>query len=85
MPGVIVMAVTRKRNCKVYLLFSKANSWFAINLSGCGTQCQPPTPAGSDNGTNKIFLCVVPPTWPPYRQMQTINSKYYFIYSWPQI
>ena len=40
-------------------------SWFAINLSGCGTQCQPPTPAGSDNGTNKIFLCVVPPTWPP--------------------
>ena len=31
-------------------------SWFAINLSGCGKQCQPPTPAGSDNGTNNIFL-----------------------------
>ena len=42
-----------------------SNTWFAINLSGCGTQCQPPTPAGCDNGTNKIFLCVVPPTWPP--------------------
>ena len=35
---------------------SLANSWFAINLSGCGTQCQPPTPAGSDNGTNKLFF-----------------------------
>ena len=40
-------------------------SWFAINLSGYGEQCQPPTPAGSDNGINNIFLCVVPPTWPP--------------------
>ena len=45
--------------------FSSQNSWFAISLSGCGGQCQPPTPAGSDNGINNIFLCVVPPTWPP--------------------
>ena len=37
-------------------------SWFAINLSGCARQCQPPTPAGSDNGINNIFYCVVPPT-----------------------
>ena len=36
------------------------NSWFAINLSGYGGQCQPPTPAGSDNGINNIFLYVVP-------------------------
>ena len=50
------------------------NSWFAINLSGCARQCQPPTPAGSDNATNQIFYCVVPPTWPPWRQMQTINT-----------
>ena len=47
------------------ILYVLLYSWFAINLSGCGTQCQPPTPAGSDNGTNKIFLCVVPPIWPP--------------------
>ena len=40
-------------------------SWFVINLSGCGGQCQPPTLAGSDNEINNIFLCVVPPTWPP--------------------
>ena len=26
-------------------------SWFAINLWGCGRQCQPPTPAVSDNVT----------------------------------
>ena len=50
------------------------NSWFAINLSGCGGQCQTPTPTESDNGINKIFLCVVPPTWPPWRQMQTTNN-----------
>ena len=48
-------------------------SWFAINLSGCTRQCQPPTPAGSDNWTNNIFFCVIPPTWPPWRQMQTTN------------
>ena len=41
------------------------NSWFAINLSGCCRQWQPPTPAGSDNGTNNIFFCILPPTWPP--------------------
>ena len=40
-------------------------SWFTINPSGYGGQCQPPTPAESDNGINNIFLCVVPPTWPP--------------------
>ena len=40
-------------------------SWFEINLSGCGGQCQPLTPGGSNIGINKIFLCVVPPTWPP--------------------
>ena len=44
---------------------SKSYSWFAINLSGCGRQCQPPTPAGSNNGTNNIFFCVIPPIWPP--------------------
>ena len=37
------------------------NSWFAISLSGCGTQRWPSTPAGSHNGTNNIFFCVVPP------------------------
>ena len=53
-----------------------AYSWFAINLSGCAGQCQPPTPAGSDNAPNNIlFCCVVPPTWPPWRQMQTINTE----------
>ena len=36
-------------------------------------QCQPPTPARSYNGTNNIFFCVVPPTWPPRRQM--LNFK----------
>ena len=30
-----------------------------------GRQCQPPMPAGSDNATNNLFFCVVPPTWPP--------------------
>ena len=39
-------------------------SWFAINLWGCGSQCQLPTPAGTDSVTNNIFFCVVPPTWP---------------------
>ena len=39
--------------------------WFAIILSGSGRQCQPPTPAGSDSGTNNIFFYVTPPTWPP--------------------
>ena len=52
-----------------------SNSRFAINLSGYGGQCQPPTSAGSDNGINNIFFCVVPPTWPPYRQMQTIKTE----------
>ena len=30
--------------CKLSSLINCAikNSWFAINLSGCGTQCQPP-------------------------------------------
>ena len=23
------------------------------------------TSAGSDNGTNNIFFCVLPPAWPP--------------------
>ena len=54
-------------------------SWFAINLLECGGQCQPRTPAGSDSGINDIFLGVVPPTWPPCRQMQTINM--YFVLS----
>ena len=40
-------------------------SWFAINLSGCSGQCQPPKPAGYDNGINNMFFCAVPPTWPP--------------------
>ena len=31
-------------------------------------------PAESDNGNDSIFLCVVPPAWPPRGQMQTINS-----------
>ena len=69
--GVISVPFFRKNempNVVPYSIFHDnviGNSWFAINLLGCGTQCQPPTPAGSDNGTNKIFLCVVPPTWPP--------------------
>ena len=50
-------------------------SYFAINLLGCGGQCQPRTPAGSGNGINNMFLCVVPPTWLPSRQMQTINFR----------
>ena len=37
----------------------------SISAWGCGGQCQPPTPAGSDNGINNIFFCVVPSTWPP--------------------
>ena len=41
------------------------NSCFAINLWGCGRQCQPPTPAGSNNETNNIFFCVIPPIWLP--------------------
>ena len=36
-------------------------SWFAINLSGWAKQCQPPTPAESDNAPNNICYCVVPP------------------------
>ena len=44
-------------------------------LSECGRQCQPPTPAGSNNRINNKFICVVPPTWPPWRQIQTINSN----------
>ena len=48
-----------------------------MSFSGCGGQCQPPTPAGSNNGINNIFLFVVPPTWPPWRQMQTINTPEY--------
>ena len=39
--------------------------WFAINSSGCARQCQPLTPAGSDNAANNIFFCVVLITWPP--------------------
>ena len=53
--------------------FPNNYSWFAINHSECGGQCQPPTPAGSDNGINNIFFCFVPPTWLAWRQMQTIN------------
>ena len=34
---------------------SRVNSWFAINLLGCGKQCQPPTLARSDNGTKGRF------------------------------
>ena len=49
------------------------NSWFAISLLGCGGQCQPPTPAGSNNGINDIFLCVVPQM--PWRQIQIINNN----------
>ena len=50
-------------------------SWFAINLSGWAKQCQPPTPAESDNAPNNICYCVVPPTWPPRCQMETTNSS----------
>ena len=31
-------------------------SWFGINFSGCGGQCQPLTLAGPDNGINNIFF-----------------------------
>ena len=62
-----------KYNLHAHIRSFSSNSWFAISLSGYGGQCQPPTPAGSNNGINDIFFCVIPPTWPPRRQMQTIN------------
>ena len=50
---------------KEYMFNQCLYPWFATDLSGCGEQCQPPTSAGSDNGIDNIFLCVVPPKRPP--------------------
>lgn len=36
---------------------------------------QPPTPTGCYNATNNIFFCVIPPTWPARRYLQTIKSS----------
>ena len=44
----------------LYAFFRLKYSWFTINPPGCGRQCQPLTPARSDNGTCNIFVCVVP-------------------------
>ena len=50
-----IATLKREREVFVQILH---NSWFAINLSGCGRQWQLPTPAGSNIITNNIFfLC----------------------------
>ena len=52
-------------NRRTYFWLQLDYSWFAINLWGCGRQCQPSAPTGPNNGTNNIFACVIPWTWPP--------------------
>ena len=52
-------------------------SSFAINLIGCGSQCQPPMPAASNNRTNNIFFCVIlggTPCWDLSRSCQALFS-----------
>ena len=64
----------------IWQVHTRPYSLFAINLSRCGRQCQPPTPAGSENRTSNIFFCVVSPTWPPWRQRKPSIAYNNFIY-----
>ena len=44
---------------------------------GMRRQCQPPTPARSDNSTNNIFFSVIPPTWLPGHYIQLPSMEFF--------